>query len=65
MVSNDKLPHHPIDLHWNTLPEMHSRNVMNAHTWSCKNNNPRKQKKEATIAEFIAGAAAYQNNDRK
>lgn len=34
---------------------------------SCKNNNPRKQKKkkEVTIAEFIAGAAVCQNNDRK
>lgn len=32
---------------------------------SYKNNNPRKQNKEITIAEFTAGAAAYQSNDRK
>lgn len=32
---------------------------------SGKNNNPRKQKKDVTVAEFIAGEEAYQNNDRK
>lgn len=32
---------------------------------SYKNNNPRKQNKEITIAEFTMGAAAYQSNDRK
>lgn len=32
---------------------------------SGKNNNPRKQKREVTIGEFIAGTAAYQSNDRK
>lgn len=30
-----------------------------------KNNNPRKQRREVTIGEFIAGTAAYQSNDRK
>lgn len=31
-VSNDKLLYHPLDSHWNTLPETHSRNVTNAWT---------------------------------